>query len=721
MLKLKYMLSLLIVIAAISLPISAISVYALYNDSLIISEPVEESNPGIIDDGNLSSPESSKTEPQFDASENIVDDETFDINASNDDCDIIAVEPYEYEDIDALSDLPDILNRGTITYNLTGGIGGPAPNPAMAVAGINKPLSTIEPTHEPIGLNGRMTDVMFVGWSLTEPSNILGIDDALPAFITTVYVTLNENLNVYAIWGFVTIIIEVDEDGNTTISTPPWIDADYEVSEDNDGNITITFPLGTNEDSITTIVPLGWDYEVEEGENGEVIILAMPPAPIMHDVTFNLNGGTNTGNAGPIVIPISLGSAIGAAVPVPGRANHRFNGWQECDSELILSSSDVSALTIDEPRTFTASWTRNTGGGFPIISPPTEAEKTPDVRHEPPDEPPIEMPPEESPPEEEVPTEEIPQEEIPIEELPEIEQPVIERYEPTVEIQINDTELETEYVEIEDPLVCINDEYVEELDYEEYVEIAEFTVVEFALTNIGNPITGDIRYFRIINRPSSGLQFLSGSIPAFMRGNGIFYTIRYRTNLNNSLRNIASNIPADRPFLLLPPRLRANENITEIIIEFDTVPPGFRVDNIIYRFIVLDENNVTSHWEVMFGESTQKNYLINATLSNIDEISSYENRYDAASWATLQSVISHVQEILHNPNSSLEDLEMAYLMLQQAINELNPVFSTMPFTFAQMFVILFIFMFFIFLIVLLKKLLKYKKQNITKSWKRTLA
>ena len=136
------------------------------------------------------------------------------------------------------------------------------------------------------------------------------------------------------------------------------------------------------------------------------------------------------------------------------------------------------------------------------------------------------------------------------------------------------------------------------------------------------------------------------------------------------------------------------------------------MDNtIVYRFIATTEYNATNHWNVTTGEANERNFFISATLHNMDRISSRQDMYDAVSWANLQSVILVVQEILNNPNSTLEEIEDAYFMLQQAISELNPVLppvTTAPFTLGGIFIALSILILIMCLIALLIKLLKYK-------------
>jgi len=614
------------------------------------SNPETNTNNEPSDTDNIESgADNAEAESLPDINESANNDETADTDNSNNESDIPENESNggndessDYEDIDALSGPGDFINRGTITYNLTGGTDGPTPNPEFALVGTGRPLSETEPIHDQADLSGEMTDVIFVGWSLTEPSGIFTISDELPELVTSVTIVLNENVTVYAVWKF---------------------------------NI-----------------------------------------PLTHEITFNLNGGNIAGDAEAVIISVVDGETIGNAIPVPVRTNHRFNGWRENGTEPLKTSDYIAELTIYEPRSFTASWTRiNTGGGggwIPIPPPiPHESEDAEELPEEP-------EPPEETPPVEEPPTEEIIPEEIPpIEEIPEIEYPPYEPYEPEEEISIFEPEpkIEEEYIETEEPQ--------EEDENEEIASV----IVSFTLTDIGNPFNGDVRRFRIINNSSAGLRFVSGTIPAFRFGNGITYIVRYRTNFNNSLRIMASNIPADRPFTLLPPPLTNGEVITEIKIEFDVVPVGFGVgDNIIYRFEVLYENNATNQYGIMFGEINQRNFFIGATFHNIDRLSNRENIYDEASWKNLQYTIEYAQGIISNPNSTTEEIEAAYFLLQQAISELNPIYSAAATTTAPPFALGRLFIAFTVLALVMGaffaiiKLLKYKKRIAINLPKRAL-
>jgi len=244
-----------------------------------------------------------------------------------------------------------------------------------------------------------------------------------------------------------------------------------------------------------------------------------------------------------------------------------------------------------------------------------------------------------------------------------------------------------------------------------HIQPPQQTIFEFTLTHFDNPINDTLSHYRIISRSTIGAQYLHGNIPAFTNGDGLFYTIRYRTNINALQRIAASHIPASAPFTLLPPALTDDEFITEISIEFDTIPAGFGVgDTITHHFLVLDEDTAAFHWEVVYGEASNRNAIITAILNNIDRISNFQNRYDAASWASLQAVINAIQITLDNPNATLEALEMAYIHLQQAIDELTPAPQASPFAPASIITAATLFVLLASLIFALTKLLKHKKR-----------
>lgn len=106
----------------------------------------------------------------------------------------------------------------------------------------------------------------------------------------------------------------------------------------------------------------------DDGGNYLVVTLAR-----YNTVTFDLGGGNDGTDFGPIIHQIPTGStiagapaSINASVPAPTRGTDSFVGWREvlANGSLgpIMSSSDVAGLTINADREFIAVW--STGGSI---------------------------------------------------------------------------------------------------------------------------------------------------------------------------------------------------------------------------------------------------------------------------------------------------------------------------------------------------------------------
>jgi len=97
------------------------------------------------------------------------------------------------------------------------------------------------------------------------------------------------------------ITINVDYDENVDVIMPRCVDnedEDFECNDDDDRyiigdddrmNIVVTFPPGTDEDSITVNLPDdSWSYRIVEDEDGNVVVVITPP---WWDVTFDAEVG----------------------------------------------------------------------------------------------------------------------------------------------------------------------------------------------------------------------------------------------------------------------------------------------------------------------------------------------------------------------------------------------------------------------------------------------
>jgi len=137
-----------------------------------------------------------------------------------------------------------------------------------------------------------------------------------------------------------------------------------------------------------------------------------------------------------------------------------------------------------------------------------------------------------------------------------------------------------------------------------FVSVGE--IINWTLRGFHNPIGGEVADFAIIDIPGLGLNFQSGSIPAFANGAGITYEIRYRVAGSNVWFVHATGIDASQPFTFNLPQ-PGNLHYTEIGLFFGNVPAGFGLGNeIVLGFIT--------------GDNAPNNTLINRFLIRFYDI-----------------------------------------------------------------------------------------------------
>ena len=141
-----------------------------------------------------------------------------------------------------------------------------------------------KPTHAQAEWDGKLTDVIFVGWSTTQDKTIYSVNDTRPATVTTIDITADNNNMVYAVWGF-------DGDGDRipdidnqthkiTVTTGEGGSADVEYSY----NKT---QMGTLANSTTNT------YYVVDGEN---LTVNIEPAEKMAVDTITVDGKAYVNN-----------------------------------------------------------------------------------------------------------------------------------------------------------------------------------------------------------------------------------------------------------------------------------------------------------------------------------------------------------------------------------------------------------------------------------------
>ena len=124
--------------------------------------------------------------------------------------------------------------------------------------------------------------------------------------------------------------------------------------------------------------------------------------------------------------------------------------------------------------------------------------------------------------------------------------------------------------------------------------VAVGETLDWTLRGFHNYTGGEVTGFTLIDMPGKGLNFLSGSLPAFYNGQGITYEIRYRVYGSSQWSTHATGIDASSPFNFTLPQ-PGNLFYTDIGFFFGDVPANFALNNtIVLTFIVSADapNNV---------------------------------------------------------------------------------------------------------------------------------
>ncbi|MCL2863422.1 MAG: InlB B-repeat-containing protein, partial [Methanimicrococcus sp.] len=159
------------------------------------------------------------------------------VNVTNSDVTVYALWGYDSTG----NGVPDVVDdRYNVHYNQNGGTGGPIIDSNVPVQDDYPLRFTPEPTHVNGTFRGMSTSVVFAGWSAAPHTQILTKDDGdiLESLEITTVNIVNDNVTVYAIWGF-------DSTGN---DIPDVDDESY--------NITYNFVGGTGGPPIDTNIPV---------------------------------------------------------------------------------------------------------------------------------------------------------------------------------------------------------------------------------------------------------------------------------------------------------------------------------------------------------------------------------------------------------------------------------------------------------------------------------
>ncbi|MCL2364334.1 MAG: hypothetical protein FWC71_06700 [Defluviitaleaceae bacterium] len=134
------------------------------------------------------------------------------------------------------------------------------------------------------------------------------------------------------------------------------------------------------------------------------------------------------------------------------------------------------------------------------------------------------------------------------------------------------------------------------------VAVGEY--ISWTLIGIHNRTGTYVPDFTIVDTPGLGLNFVSGSLPAFYNGAGITFDVRYRVAGSSEWQTFATGVPASAPFTFTLPQ-PGNLHYTDIRFDFGTVPADFaRGDEIVLTFIVdgnAPNNELINHFVVFHG------------------------------------------------------------------------------------------------------------------------
>ncbi|MCL2363360.1 MAG: hypothetical protein FWC71_01715 [Defluviitaleaceae bacterium] len=136
------------------------------------------------------------------------------------------------------------------------------------------------------------------------------------------------------------------------------------------------------------------------------------------------------------------------------------------------------------------------------------------------------------------------------------------------------------------------------------MEVPVGGTVSWTLHGFHNRTGAAVTNFAIVDMPGVGLNFVSGSLPAFNNSAGVTYDIRYMVQGSNTWRTLVSSVDASRPFNFTLPQ-PGNLHYTEIGLFFGTVPAYFGLGNTItFTFVAgsfAPNNELVNHFIIMHG------------------------------------------------------------------------------------------------------------------------
>ena len=136
------------------------------------------------------------------------------------------------------------------------------------------------------------------------------------------------------------------------------------------------------------------------------------------------------------------------------------------------------------------------------------------------------------------------------------------------------------------------------------MEVPVGGTISWTLHGFHNRTGAAVTDFAIVDMPGVGLNFVSGSLPAFANSQDVTYDIRYMVQGSNTWNTLISGVDASAPFNFTLPQ-PGNVHYTDIGLFFGTVPAYFGLGNTItFTFVAGDSapnNELVNHFIVMHG------------------------------------------------------------------------------------------------------------------------
>ncbi|MBR5094889.1 MAG: InlB B-repeat-containing protein, partial [Oscillospiraceae bacterium] len=286
---------------------------------------------------------------------------------------------------------------GKVRYDANGGSGGPEEEVNIPQQEAYPLKTEPVPTHEPV--DG--TAVVFMGWSRTQDTTIYSAGTEAPALVTTVRVTANKTVKVYAVYGYDTdedgvadlygdlVTLRFDANGGENVPAPIVcvVGVPQDIPEQEPTRTGFTF-LGWSEYPDADPDDILYKFDAEEAELRQIVLDTDTTLTAVwlanYKIVYDANGGENAPAptvSGPLTKSTSEDGTVvytGKATVTkekPAREGYTFLGWDtdkdataasvQAGQEIELTTSETTLYAIWAIGNATVVYDVNGGEGGP--------------------------------------------------------------------------------------------------------------------------------------------------------------------------------------------------------------------------------------------------------------------------------------------------------------------------------------------------------------------